>query len=238
MDLWDAWSGMDVAIWYLIRDIIRPHSDDRVLELGCGTGRILERLPPVRFYIGVDTNAHHIRSAQRRYPHGGQFICSKLTVPPRMGQKFTLVLALGLLHRLSDPEAHQVIRSAHAMLAPRGRFITFDPLSQPSASWLGRLWQNRLDGPHLRDQTHHLALFNAEFPHIAAYGENRLARIPSGNIIVEANAWNDPRPIEPHYFSPSPRKEENFPHQAPAFSSGREWPRPDPAPGSRLDPLL
>ena len=50
---------------------VKPHV--RLLDVGCGTGDVLEYLPQVK-YTGVDISKVYVASARRRYPDRGTFL--------------------------------------------------------------------------------------------------------------------------------------------------------------------
>ncbi len=53
---------------------IRAVAGDRILDIGCGPGDILDSPPPVDYY-GFDLNDAYIRFARRKYSGRGKFYC-------------------------------------------------------------------------------------------------------------------------------------------------------------------
>lgn len=56
----------------LVRKYVRPYGGMKILDIGCGTGEILEYLPAVD-YLGVDLSETYIRSAVDPYGERGEF---------------------------------------------------------------------------------------------------------------------------------------------------------------------
>jgi SAM-dependent methyltransferase len=116
----------DVRFW---RDLA-ARTDGAVLELGCGTGRIL--LPLARAgaaIVGIDRSAEMLARARRRLRR------ARLASPPRLARgdvralpfgdgRFGLVIApYGLLQSLlSDRDLAATLASVHRVLAPGGTF--------------------------------------------------------------------------------------------------------------------
>jgi ubiquinone/menaquinone biosynthesis C-methylase UbiE len=91
-------------------DLVRcylPASMPTVLEVGCGTGLIYERLaaatPPVR-YVGVDSSMKMLAIARRSHPHGPFLAADGYRLPFRDGG-VDITLCFEVLGHLPDPES-------------------------------------------------------------------------------------------------------------------------------------
>ncbi|MGD9107080.1 MAG: class I SAM-dependent methyltransferase, partial [Desulfobacterales bacterium] len=84
-----------------VKKYIRPIHGDKILDIGCGPGDILELLPQVE-YLGIDMNRRYIKSAIKRFGNRGTFICKKLSGKlSNELSSFDLILATGILHHLN-----------------------------------------------------------------------------------------------------------------------------------------
>ena len=87
-----------------VNELINASSNMRVLDVGCGTADILNRLPPVD-YVGLDANPDYLEVARARYGSLGTFANTDVVGKEfsNLG-RFDRILLLGVLHHLADEE--------------------------------------------------------------------------------------------------------------------------------------
>lgn len=111
----------------LVAEFIRPNNGDHILDLGCGTSRILEYLPQV-FYYGFDSDEKYIEYAQNKYGNRGVFKVGYVQdAENEKLSKFDIVVMVGVLHHLDDESINKVFNTIFGVLKPGGRLITMDP---------------------------------------------------------------------------------------------------------------
>jgi SAM-dependent methyltransferase len=119
---------------YLTRVLrVRVPEGLRVLDLGCGSGRLLSALKP-SYGVGIDISSPAIRAARER--HGGEGLvflhgdCTDPTVLARAQGPFDVVLLLNVVTHLTDVQA--ALEALHAVSHPRTRVLIYS---------YSRLWQ-------------------------------------------------------------------------------------------------
>ena len=101
--------GVDNSTSYAALD---AGPDDVVLDVGCGTGDALNYLPDVRAYQGWDNDPIAIDFAKKKgAERGPQFTFHCGLVDARVVDELspTRVMLCGLLHHLSDAQAHDLL---------------------------------------------------------------------------------------------------------------------------------
>ncbi len=143
---------------------IRAYPGSRLLDIGCGTARILEYLPEGVDYWGYDINPEYIAAARVNFGKRGQFACRLLEESEITGiLPFDIVLAIFLLHHLDDDTARNVLRLARLALKPGGRFVSIDPVFAAGQNPIARFLVSRDRGQNVRDAEGYVALARHEF---------------------------------------------------------------------------
>jgi SAM-dependent methyltransferase len=102
---------------------VRAEAGERLLEIGCGEGANLHHLghlPGTRF--GIDFSLEKSRAARAT---GARLACADATCLPFADGAFDVVLIRDLLHHV--PARLDVLREAHRVLRPGGRFHLIEP---------------------------------------------------------------------------------------------------------------
>ena len=176
-----------VRQWYS-ETYIRAQPGQRVLDIGCGTGDILNFLPDVD-YVGFDMDPAYIDAARQRFGSRGAFFCEPVSAGVNVAAaSFDIVIAHGVLHHLSDEEARALFKIARTALKPGGRMISIDPCFADGQSQISRLLVSRDRGRHVRRKEDYEVLAAAEFAHVSATVRHDLIRIPYTHLIMECTA--------------------------------------------------
>jgi cyclopropane fatty-acyl-phospholipid synthase-like methyltransferase len=164
---------------------VRPNPRDRVLDIGCGPGDLLNFLPDV-FYFGFDQDPFYIESAKKRFGNRGTFYCRAVSRDAFPGDSnFDIIIAMGILHHLNDEEARQLFELAHHLLKPDGRLITYDGCYTKDQSGLTRFILGIDRGKHVRDESGYKKLAGPGFSNISTCIRGDLLNIPYTIIIME-----------------------------------------------------
>lgn len=171
-----------------IREYVRPWAGERILDVGCGTAAILAHLPDVDYY-GYDISETYVEAARKRFGARGHFVAALLTEQSlRADRPYDLVLAIGLLHHLTDEEAVQLLRICRAALARDGRLVTLDPCFDSGQSAVARRIISFDRGQNVRSLEGYCRLAAGSFAEISPHLRNDLLRIPYTHAVLECSA--------------------------------------------------
>ncbi len=134
---WDALATRyDAQLWLERRplqaalELARPGCNDRLLDVGTGTGAVLESLAGQperpRQATGVDSSAamlSHIGSL----PAGWEVLVADVGALPLESASFDVAIASYVLHVLNAPARMPALRELHRVLRPAGVLVTVTP---------------------------------------------------------------------------------------------------------------
>jgi SAM-dependent methyltransferase len=184
--------GRDSARAVYAREHLRLEAGERVLDLGCGPGDILQYLPAVH-YVGYDINPRYIERARRRFAGRGEFHCGAVHEGLESGGGYDVVIAHGILHHLDDRAAGALFRVARRALRAGGRLVTFDGCFEPAQSAAARFFLSIDRGRHVRTPEGYERLARAEFDEVRTFVRRDLIRIPYTHLIMECDKGRAPR---------------------------------------------
>lgn len=170
-----------------VHQYVRPAPGNRILDIGCGPGTILDHLPQVD-YFGFDFNPSYIESATRRYGQRGQFFCQRVSeaqVFLEQPESFDIVLAIGILHHLDDAEAIRLFEIAKRALKKGGRLVTFDGCYVEGQSHAAKYLLSRDRGEFVRNEQGYSDLVKTRFDQVIVSIRHDLLHIPYTHIIME-----------------------------------------------------
>ena len=172
-------------------DYVKPVKAEKIFDIGCGPGDIIEYLPPVD-YVGFDINSKYIEAANSRFGARGRFYCGDvgLSSLDEEAGTFDLALATGVVHHLDDAHANRLFELAYRALKPGGRLITFDGCLVASQPKLARWVVSRDRGQFVRTQEHYERLASRYFPRVEAFVRHDLLRIPYTHLILQCSKPN------------------------------------------------
>jgi SAM-dependent methyltransferase len=171
------------------RELVQTHVQLRpglrVLDIGCGPGRLVDYLPGVD-YTGLDLSETYIRAARRRYgDQGARFFVSRVDDldPAELGD-FDVVVAKGLLHHIDDGEALHFFDVAARVLADGGRTVTLDNAYTPDMSRAARFVVSRDRGQSVRTPAAYAALAREAFANVDIAVHHDLLHVPYTHVFL------------------------------------------------------
>jgi len=176
-----------------VKDYLKPQIGDKILDIGCGTARILDELPKVEYY-GFDANPKYIDFARLHYGGGrmATFYCDKVeSISIQHLPSANLILATGLLHHLSNDEVQRFCEIVTKVLSQRdgieGRLVTIDPCFEKPQNPIARYLIKRDRGRYVRSQDEYLGLLREFFRTTAPHIRRDMLYIPYTHIIIESS---------------------------------------------------
>jgi len=166
---------------------VRPARGDALLDLGCGPGDVFELMPQVR-YLGIDMSENYIAAARRRFGERARFLKGDLNSVEieRLGD-FDQVIAMGVMHHLSDDEVVAMLRKIREFLKPGGRFISYDPAftepQHPVARWIHKHDRGRF----VRFDRQYERLIASVFTSYHRHIRTDLCTVPATVVIFECS---------------------------------------------------
>ena len=111
----------------IVEEFIQPKKGERILDIGCGPGSIFSYFPDGVHYVGFDLSEEYVEAAVKSYGHKGTFFAGDVeTVELNPYAPFDKILAIGVLHHLSDEQVTIMMKKVMAALRPGGALITLD----------------------------------------------------------------------------------------------------------------
>jgi ubiquinone/menaquinone biosynthesis C-methylase UbiE len=174
---------------WLARTFWRLKGGETVVDLGCGSGTVLEYLPEDIDYLGVDTSENYIRDARQKFSHRGKFFLG--TVHDFFNQNdqrpgsVDMVLCNGLLHHLPDDEAIEVLESSKRMLKPNGRLVCLEATYLEHQTRISKWIVSTDRGICVRSEQEWKNLLSRTFSCYSTWILTGLIRIPYTHIVIE-----------------------------------------------------
>lgn len=181
----------DIAEKAKLLPLLRLDGSQRVLDVGCGTGRWANELVAISaWYHGIDTCGGLVDYARQRF---SAVDCCRFTVSAAdnfsledLGESlpFDRVLCAGVLMYLNDAEVHHALRCIVAALAPGGLLMLREPLGLGRRLTICEHYSEEMDQDYsavYRTREELEILISKEMPG------------PAFHLVGSGNVYDDPR---------------------------------------------
>ena len=172
-----------------INEYVRPVSGMQILDVGCGTGEIINYLPRDIEYVGYDLSEEYISKANKLFRDRGVFRCQNICdIKEESNEKYDLVMANGIFHHLEDIEVSKLVSKVYQLLRPGGRLCSFDPCLLPKQRLIAQLLIKNDRGINVRTPNEYKVHFN-NFSRVDMHVCNDMLRVPYDHTIIVASKY-------------------------------------------------
>lgn len=201
-------TGISAQLGLLLQNFIGHLPGQRLLDLGCGTGKAAQVLVPAGVdYHGIDGRDWAVEMAQKEVPEG-KFACTDFTHEQPFEGEFDVVMDRASVPHNDLPGIRRCVNLIWRSLKPGGLYISSDWFSSHhSEVWRGEVVDdmtrtNYPDGQfqgvgrvHFSSEQELLRLFE---PFERCWLEERITRRPLRGGFVASDS--DPPWVSPFYF--------------------------------------
>lgn len=139
----EARDHLDLLIGQTIEKFMHQHGLKKILDVGCGTGKLVSYFQKQGFTaIGCDNAEEALKISKQ--------IRASATKLPFIQNSFDLVTAISLIEHLSQKDASKFITEAYRVLKPKGFIFLITPnFASPLRLLFGNKWFGYQDPTHI-----------------------------------------------------------------------------------------
>lgn len=161
----------------------------KILDIGCGTGVLLDSLNYEPEYCGIDMQQEYIDYAKQKFSNKkSEFYVSKIgaqELNPDWESSFDAINAHGLLHHLEDESIQELFETANYYLKDGGYLVTLDSTYHEGQSYWSKYLVSKDRGQNVKTDEEYLKLASKYFSQIESHVDAKYARIPFSVFVMK-----------------------------------------------------
>lgn len=167
-----------------VKNNVKAIKGQKILDIGCGPGDILDFLPDVD-YTGIDIDQNYIYQAKKKYGNKGHFICGSIDkIDFKVTNKYDIVISAGVLHHLDDNQCYNLLEIAKKALKENGKFVSFDGVYTNNQSKIARFFLKKDRGEYIRSKQEYENLAFKAFSKVHTIIDESYFHIPYTSVIM------------------------------------------------------
>jgi len=161
----------------------------RILDLGCGTAKILEFLDEDTEYFGFDLSQEYINSCKEKFSDKGTFVCCPIEEVFNQIEEgtFDRVVSTGVIHHLDNDQAITLFKIAKKALKPNCWFTSADPVFIENQNAIAKYIISKDRGTDVRTSERYKVLAEQVFSEVETIVTDDLLNIPYNHCILKCS---------------------------------------------------
>ncbi|MCC8968722.1 methyltransferase domain-containing protein [Bradyrhizobium sp. Pear76] len=175
-----------------IAEYLPLKAGDRVIDIGCGPGYIVEHLPRGITYIGFDIDQAYIYHARRKFSDRGTFQCRLFD--EAVALEFAgadCVTMMGVMHHIADDSLKELLRSIRTVLRPGGTLFVLEPCYRSGQRAFAKWMLDNDRGDFVRSEEGYRAILSDAFEKVRMIIREDYARVPCTFVVGLATNAGD-----------------------------------------------
>ncbi|QOZ23951.1 class I SAM-dependent methyltransferase [Bradyrhizobium sp. CCBAU 51753] len=162
-----------------IAEYLPLKAGDRVIDIGCGPGYIVQHLPRGIIYTGLDIDPSYISHARKKFSDQGAFQCrlfDEVVVKELTGADY--VMMNGVMHHIANATLRKLLQNIRTVLRPGGTLFVLEPCYRPGQRAIAKWILDNDRGDYIRNEEGYREILSDTFEKVRMIIREDYARVP------------------------------------------------------------